>query len=76
MTALDKNGLRILFTFERENTTLTIHSKITNSTSFSMTNFLFKAAVPKVDRIDFLEINKLFVFSSQKDICNRITSIK
>jgi hypothetical protein len=51
MTAIDKNGLRIIFTFERENTTLTIHSKATNSTPFPITNFLFKAAVPKVKEI-------------------------
>jgi hypothetical protein len=51
MTAIDKNGLRIIFTFERENTTLTIHSKATNSTPYPITNFLFKAAVPKVKEI-------------------------
>ncbi len=48
MTAIDKNGLRIIFTFERDDTTLTIHSKATNSTQYSITNFVFKAAVPKV----------------------------
>ncbi len=48
MTAFDKNGLRIIFTFERDGTTLTIHSKATNSTQYSITNFVFKAAVPKV----------------------------
>jgi hypothetical protein len=53
MTAFDKNGLRIIFTFERENTTLTIHSKVTNSSPYPITNFLFKAAVPKVnEKID------------------------
>ncbi len=53
MTAIDKNGLRILFTFERENTTLIIHSTVTNSTSYPMTNFVFKAAVPKVSDLTF-----------------------
>jgi len=48
MTAIDKNGLRIIFTFERENTMLTIHSKAINSTQYPITNFVFKAAVPKV----------------------------
>ncbi|CAF4416680.1 unnamed protein product, partial [Adineta steineri] len=47
MTAIDKNGIRMIFTFERDNTTLTINSKITNSTQYSITNFIFKAAVPK-----------------------------
>ncbi|CAF4201744.1 unnamed protein product [Rotaria socialis] len=47
MIALDRNGLRILFTFERDGTILTIHSKTTNSTQYPITNFIFKAAVPK-----------------------------
>jgi hypothetical protein len=51
MTVIDKNGLRIIFTFERDDTALTIHSKATNSTQHSITNFLFKAAVPKVKLI-------------------------
>ncbi|CAF1293654.1 unnamed protein product [Adineta steineri] len=52
MTAIDKNGIRMIFTFERDNTTLTINSKITNSTQYSITNFIFKAAVPKTFNID------------------------
>jgi hypothetical protein len=48
MTAVDKNGLRIIFTFERENTILTIHSTATNSSPYPIINFIFKAAVPKV----------------------------
>ena len=48
MTAIDRNGLRIVFTFEREDKILTIHSKATNSTQYPITNFVLKAAVPKV----------------------------
>lgn len=48
LTVIDRNGLRIIFTFERNEDTLTIHSKATNSTSYPMMNFVFKAAVPKV----------------------------
>jgi hypothetical protein len=60
MTVIDKNGLRIIFTFERENTILTIHSKATNSTPYPITNYIFKAAVPKV-KIKFLFfLNKIF----------------
>jgi len=62
MTAIDKNGLRIVFTFERENTILTIHSKTTNSTPYPMTNYIFKAAVPKVKKIKFLFLNKILFF--------------
>jgi len=52
MTAIDRNGLRIIFTFERENTTLIINSKVTNSTPYPITNFIFKAAVPKTFNIE------------------------
>lgn len=48
MVALDRNGLRIVFSFERTGTLLTIHSKATNATEHPMTNFVLKAAVPKV----------------------------
>uniref|UniRef100_A0A8C1J2E1 AP-1 complex subunit gamma n=1 Tax=Cyprinus carpio TaxID=7962 RepID=A0A8C1J2E1_CYPCA len=51
MTAYNKNGLKIEFTFERSNPSpniavITIHA--TNSTEADMTEFVFQAAVPKV----------------------------
>ncbi len=51
MTAYNKNGLKIEFTFERSNpnpniAVITIHA--TNSTEVDMTEFVFQAAVPKV----------------------------
>ncbi|MEQ2183946.1 hypothetical protein GOODEAATRI_003113 [Goodea atripinnis] len=50
MTAYNKNGLKIDFTFERANpnpniAVITIHA--TNSTEAEMTDFVFQAAVPK-----------------------------
>uniref|UniRef100_A0A8C1J2B9 Adaptor related protein complex 1 subunit gamma 1 n=1 Tax=Cyprinus carpio TaxID=7962 RepID=A0A8C1J2B9_CYPCA len=50
MTAYNKNGLKIEFTFERSNPSpniavITIHA--TNSTEADMTEFVFQAAVPK-----------------------------
>ncbi|UJR16061.1 hypothetical protein I4U23_002974 [Adineta vaga] len=57
MVAFDKNGLRLTFTFDREDTKLTIHSKATNSSSHSITNFTFKAAVPKTFHIDLYPAN-------------------
>ena len=48
MTVIDKNGLRVLFNFERHDTTLTIQLRATNSTHSPITDFVFKAAVPKV----------------------------
>ena len=48
MTVIDKNGLRVLFNFERQDTTLTIQLRATNSTHSPITDFVFKAAVPKV----------------------------
>ena len=49
MTVLDKNGLRIIFNFERDGSILMIHLEATNSTPSTITNFIFKAAVPKVE---------------------------
>lgn len=51
MTAYNKNGLKIDFTFERANpnpniAVITIHAS--NSTEADMTDFVFQAAVPKV----------------------------
>lgn len=51
MTAYNKNGLKIEFTFERANpnpniAVITIHAS--NSTEADMTDFVFQAAVPKV----------------------------
>uniref|UniRef100_A0A6Q2YK88 AP-1 complex subunit gamma n=1 Tax=Esox lucius TaxID=8010 RepID=A0A6Q2YK88_ESOLU len=51
MTAYNKNGLKIEFTFERANpnpniAVITIHA--TNTTEADMTEFVFQAAVPKV----------------------------
>ena len=54
MIALDKNGLNLTFTFERQDTTLSITSTATNSTSYNITNFVFKAAVPKVAKLHFI----------------------
>lgn len=53
MTAYNKNGLKIDFTFERANpnpniAVITIHAS--NSTEADMTDFVFQAAVPKVNR--------------------------
>jgi hypothetical protein len=50
MTVIEKNGLRIIFTFERQDPILLIHLQATNSTQKAITNFLFKAAVPKVNK--------------------------
>lgn len=51
MTAYNKNGLKIEFTFERSNpnpniSIITIHAS--NSTEADMADFVFQAAVPKV----------------------------
>lgn len=57
MTAYNKNGLKIDFTFERANpnpniAVITIHAS--NSTEADMTDFVFQAAVPKVSRSDVI----------------------
>ncbi|KTF74842.1 hypothetical protein cypCar_00039447 [Cyprinus carpio] len=57
MTAYNKNGLIIEFTFERSNpnpniAVITIHA--TNSTEADMTEFVFQAAVPKTFQLQLL----------------------
>ncbi|XP_048118663.1 AP-1 complex subunit gamma-1 isoform X3 [Alosa alosa] len=57
MTAYNKNGLKIDFTFERSNqnpniSVITIHA--TNSTEAEMTEFVFQAAVPKTFQLQLL----------------------
>lgn len=74
MTVIDRNGLRIIFTFERDENILTIHSKATNSTPYPMMNFVFKAAVPKVRARESPSNRSNHFFVS--DIQYRITSIK
>lgn len=52
MIALNKNGLRIAFTFDKSSGSsdhsVTINMKASNNLPFPMTDFLFQAAVPKV----------------------------
>jgi hypothetical protein len=50
LTVLNKNGLHIIFNFEKQEQILFIHSQATNSTSIPITNFVFKAAVPRVKK--------------------------
>uniref|UniRef100_A0A4W5Q2Y1 AP-1 complex subunit gamma n=1 Tax=Hucho hucho TaxID=62062 RepID=A0A4W5Q2Y1_9TELE len=57
MTAYNKNGLKIEFTFERANpnpniAVITIHA--TNTTEADMTEFVFQAAVPKTFQLQLL----------------------
>ncbi|XP_036390911.1 AP-1 complex subunit gamma-1 isoform X1 [Megalops cyprinoides] len=57
LTAYDRNGLKIEFTFERSNlnpniVVITIHAS--NSTEAEMTEFLFQAAVPKTFQLQLL----------------------
>uniref|UniRef100_A0A667X5I2 AP-1 complex subunit gamma n=1 Tax=Myripristis murdjan TaxID=586833 RepID=A0A667X5I2_9TELE len=57
MTAYNKNGLKIEFTFERANpnpniAVITIHAS--NSTEADMTDFVFQAAVPKTFQLQLL----------------------
>ncbi|CAF1202681.1 unnamed protein product [Rotaria sp. Silwood1] len=54
MTAIDKNGLRIIFQFERQDKILFIYLHATNSTKIPITNFVFKAAVPKTLNLELL----------------------
>jgi AP-1 complex subunit gamma-1 len=54
LTVLNKNGLHIIFNFEKQDQILFIHLQATNSTSIPITNFVFKAAVPRNINLDLL----------------------
>ncbi|XP_060528822.1 AP-1 complex subunit gamma-1 isoform X1 [Cylas formicarius] len=56
LTAFNKDGLKILFMFERnkENSTVTINVTALNETKLTMTEFLFQAAVPRTFQIQML----------------------
>ncbi|CAF3373341.1 unnamed protein product [Rotaria sp. Silwood1] len=75
MIALDKNGLRIVFTFEREDTILTIHSKATNTTRYPITNFIFKAAVPKTFTIELYPPDNTAIPANNSGEINQIIKI-
>ena len=53
MTAFEKNGLKVVFTFQRtpnpmDPSLIAITLNATNSTPSPMTEFVFQCAVPKV----------------------------
>lgn len=48
MRVLERNGLHIVFYFERQNEMLLIYLEAKNSNPMPLTNFIFRAAVPKV----------------------------
>ncbi|KAM6324689.1 AP-1 complex subunit gamma-1 isoform 3-T3 [Podargus strigoides] len=57
ITAYNKNGLKIDFTFERSNTNpsvTVITIQASNSTELDMTDFVFQAAVPKTFQLQLL----------------------
>nr|XP_054496609.1 AP-1 complex subunit gamma-1 isoform X3 [Agelaius phoeniceus] len=57
ITAYNKNGLKIDFTFERSNTNpsvTVITIQASNSTELEMTDFVFQAAVPKTFQLQLL----------------------
>ena len=54
ITAFEKNGLLVKFSFERDPLDSTVYHitlTATNSTPLPFTDFLFQAAVPKVKKI-------------------------
>ncbi|UJR30470.1 hypothetical protein I4U23_018003 [Adineta vaga] len=57
MKVIDKNGLLIIFEFEKQDDILVIHLQATNSTSITLQNFTFKAAVPKTFNLELLPPN-------------------
>lgn len=68
ITALNKSGLKILFTWEKSKEQLdTVNMTMTayNSLSSTMTDFLFQAAVPRVKYTKNLFIFQLIRFINQ-----------
>lgn len=53
ITAFDQGGLKVVFSLEKipDSNTLTVNVAATNNTLSNMSDFLFQAAVPKVNFI-------------------------
>lgn len=66
MTVFDKNGLNIVFNFERQDVQLLIHLRAINSTSSAINNFILKAAVPKVTFYERITQNILSITSMKR----------
>lgn len=51
LTAFEKDGVKIVFSFDgiKENNSVTINVTATNESLTTLTDFLFQAAVPKVN---------------------------
>ncbi|XP_014672206.1 PREDICTED: AP-1 complex subunit gamma-1-like [Priapulus caudatus] len=54
ITVFEKNGLKVDFSFERNGDQLTISLAANNSSSQSMDNFMFQAAVPKTFQLQMM----------------------
>jgi len=57
ITAVEKNGLKIVFNFEKnqdQTAPITIHLEATNQNSSNISDFLFQAAVPKTFQLTLL----------------------
>ncbi|KAJ8722925.1 hypothetical protein PYW07_004105 [Mythimna separata] len=54
VTALEKNGLRIVFGVQRGGDTVTLTMRANSSASSTLTDFLFQAAVPRTFQLDMM----------------------
>uniref|UniRef100_A0A8C9VVN3 AP-1 complex subunit gamma n=1 Tax=Scleropages formosus TaxID=113540 RepID=A0A8C9VVN3_SCLFO len=78
MTAYNKNGLKIDFTFERSNSNpnvavITIHAS--NSTEADMTDFVFQAAVPKTFQLQLLSPSSNVVPALNKGTITQVVKV-
>lgn len=54
VTALDKNGLRIVFAIQRGGDNVTLTMRATSTAMSTLTEFLFQAAVPRTFQLDMM----------------------
>ncbi|KAL4630275.1 AP-1 complex subunit gamma-1 isoform X2 [Arapaima gigas] len=78
MTAYNKNGLKIDFTFERSNSNpnvavITIHAS--NSTEADMTEFVFQAAVPKTFQLQLLSPSSNIILAHNKGTVTQVIKV-
>ncbi|CAF1363684.1 unnamed protein product [Adineta ricciae] len=75
MKVIDKNGLLIVFQFEKQDSVLVIHLHATNSTSIPLKNFTFKAAVPKTFNLELLPPNSTTIPANNSGDVRQIIKI-
>ncbi|XP_074599124.1 adaptor protein complex 1, gamma subunit [Brevipalpus obovatus] len=78
IVAFDKNGLKILYDFQKDPSdpkNLTIHMKASNSNVHPITEFLFQAAVPKSFQLQLLPPNSSLIPPNNSGLVEQVIKV-